>query len=198
MLFETKPPEPGPLRAAVRDAHRMDESACLVERLAQAALAPELLARIEATAARLVRSVRDERLRAGGIDAFLHEYQLASDEGVVLMCLAEALLRIPDADTADRLIKDKIGGADWQRHLGQSDSVFVNASTWALMLTGRIVTLDQAGPDDDWRAVLRRLVTRSGEPVIRQAVTQAMRIMGQQFVMGRTIAEALERARPAE
>ena len=176
----------------------MDETACVVERLAQAALAPELLARIEATAARLVRSVRDERLRAGGIDAFLHEYQLASDEGVVLMCLAEALLRIPDADTADRLIKDKIGGADWQRHLGQSDSVFVNASTWALMLTGRIVTLDQAGPDDDWRAVLRRLVTRSGEPVIRQAVTQAMRIMGQQFVMGRTIAEALERARPAE
>ncbi len=112
------------------------------------------------------------------------------------MCLAEALLRIPDADTIDRLIRDKIGPADWQKHMGQSASLFVNASTWALMLTGRVVKLD---PEDGEPAgLLRRLVQRSGEPVIRQAVTAAMRILGRQFVMGRTIDEALETARPAE
>ncbi len=112
------------------------------------------------------------------------------------MCLAEALLRIPDAETANLLIKDKLADADWERHLGGSESLFVNASTWALMLTGRVIRLDKDG--EDLAGVLRRLVARSGEPVIRQAVTQAMRILGRQFVMGRTIEEALERARGPE
>ena len=115
---------------------------------------------------------------------------------MALLCLAEALLRIPDADTVDRLIRDKLAGADWQRHLGHSQSLFVNASTWALMLTGRLLRSDPAG--HDLGAALRRFVARSGEPVVRQAVTAAMRILGRQFVMGRTIEEALERARPAE
>ena len=133
----------------------------------------------------------------GGIDAFVHEYGLTSEEGVILMCLAEALLRIPDADTADALIAEKIGGGQWDKHLGHSDSLFVNASTWGLMLTGRIVRLGEAkGPDR--LAVVKRLVARSGEPVIRQALRQAMRIMGDQFVLGRTIEEALERAAPLE
>jgi RHH-type proline utilization regulon transcriptional repressor/proline dehydrogenase/delta 1-pyrroline-5-carboxylate dehydrogenase len=143
-----------------------------------------------------VDSVRTNRVGAGGIDAFMHAYELSSREGVVLMCLAEALLRIPDAETANQLIRDKLREADFKQHLGESDSLFVNASTWALMLTGRVLKLDQGGTD--LGGILKRLVTRSGEPVIRQAVTQAMKILGRQFVMGRTIDEALERAQTTE
>ncbi|MGC2853983.1 bifunctional proline dehydrogenase/L-glutamate gamma-semialdehyde dehydrogenase PutA [Novispirillum sp. DQ9] len=198
MIFAAPPPAPGPLRAAVRAALRQDETACVEERLTQAAVPAEQAARIQAGARALVEGVRRRGARAGSIDAFMHEYDLSSQEGVVLMCLAEALLRIPDGATADRLISDKIGGADWERHLGRSESVLVNASTWALMLTGRLVRDDSPALKEDWRATLTRLVRRSGEPVIRQAVVQAMRIMGRQFVMGRTIGEALERARETE
>jgi RHH-type proline utilization regulon transcriptional repressor/proline dehydrogenase/delta 1-pyrroline-5-carboxylate dehydrogenase len=182
-------------RTALYEAHAQDESAAVAAVLAAAALPAASLDQIGARARALVATVRRGRIGKGGIDAFLHEYELSSAEGVVLMCLAEALLRIPDAETVDRLIRDKIGGADWQRHVGQSNSLFVNASTWALMLTGRLVRLDQAGEPS---GLVRRLLARSGEPVIRQAVTSGMRIMGRQFVMGRTIDEALERARPAE
>jgi RHH-type proline utilization regulon transcriptional repressor/proline dehydrogenase/delta 1-pyrroline-5-carboxylate dehydrogenase len=145
--------------------------------------------------------VRRERRGKGGIDAFLHEYALSSQEGVALLCLAEALLRIPDAGTIDRLIRDKLGDADWASHLGHSESVFVNASTWALMLTGRLLRAD-ASPAEveahELSAALRRFAARSGEPVVRQAVSAAIRILSRQFVMGRTIGEALERARRAE
>src|SRR3546814_1506972 len=110
------------------------------------------------------------------------------------MCLAEALLRVPDAAMVDRLIQDKIAEADWEAHLGRSDSLFVNASTWALMLTGRVVKL-RRDEVHDFAGTLRDMVRKSGEPVIRSAVTQAMRILGRQFVMGRTIGEALERAK---
>src|SRR5216684_2296145 len=120
----------------------------------------------------------------------------SSPEGVALLCLAEALLRVPDAETVDRLIRDKIGEADWERHLGRSESIFVNASTLALMLTGRLLHTEPA--QHDLRGALRRFVARSGEPIVRQAVTAAMRILGRQFVMGRTIEEALERAREPE
>ena len=195
MLFvEPLPPAP-PLRAAIRAATRADETATVETLIAAAALPPDALDRVAGRARALVEAVRGSRLGKGGLDAFLHEYELSSREGIVLMCLAEALLRIPDDDTVDRLIRDKIGGADWQRHIGASDSTFVNASTWALMLTGRIV---RPGDGEANAGVVRRLVARAGEPIIREAVTQAMRILGRQFVMGRTIAEALERARPAE
>ena len=141
--------------------------------------------------------VRAHRTSQGGIDAFMQEYSLSSEEGVVLMCLAEALLRIPDAETADKLIADKLGGKDWDKHVGQSESLFVNASAWGLMLTGRFIELgDQARTDI--RGFLGRLMSRSGEPLIRQAMRQAMRIMGKQFVLGRTIDEALKIARPLE
>jgi RHH-type proline utilization regulon transcriptional repressor/proline dehydrogenase/delta 1-pyrroline-5-carboxylate dehydrogenase len=125
----------------------------------------------------------------------MQEYALSTQEGVVLMCLAESLLRVPDAATADKLIRDKIGSGNWDSHKGQSDSSFVNASTWALMLTGRVVKLDTTA-GWDFEGILRRLVARSGEPVIRQAVTYAMRILGRQFVLGRTIEEAMKEARP--
>ena len=205
VVFPAPLPTPSPLRAAIRDHVRRDESTADAEILAAAEIAPEARDHIATTARRLVAAVRRERHGKGGIDAFLHEYALSSQEGVALLCLAEALLRIPDADTVDRLIRDKLGDADWARHLGHSDSVFVNASTWALMLTGRLVRGEPAPKDlragsaaRDLRAALYRFALRSGEPVVRQAVTAAMRILARQFVMGRTIEEALDRARPTE
>jgi len=149
---------------------------------------------IAATATDLVRRVRARAQDQGAIEAFMRQYDLGSEEGVLLMCVAEALLRIPDQDTADKLIRDKLSEADWKRHLGQSDSVLVNASTWGLMLTGRLVDLGD-GTKRDAHGAFKRLVGRVGEPVIRLAVRQAMRIMGHQFVMGRTITEALTRSR---
>jgi RHH-type proline utilization regulon transcriptional repressor/proline dehydrogenase/delta 1-pyrroline-5-carboxylate dehydrogenase len=188
----TKPPA-GPERQAIRTATREDETEAVRQLAAMAALPPEVEARIALRARRLVEIIRADRLKASGIDAFLHEYELSSAEGVALMCLAEALLRIPDEETRDALIRDKIGRANWARHAGSSPSVFVNASTWALMLTGRVVRPDPES--QGWWGVLRRAVQRAGEPVVREAVEQAMRIMGRQFVLGRTIEEALKRAR---
>jgi RHH-type proline utilization regulon transcriptional repressor/proline dehydrogenase/delta 1-pyrroline-5-carboxylate dehydrogenase len=147
---------------------------------------------VQRRALTLVNAVRNAKPSGSGLDAFLREYHLGSREGVILMCLAEALLRIPDAETADRLISDKIPTGDWEDHLGDSDSLFVNASTWGLMLTGRIVDVDRAemGSIRSW---FGRLTSRLGEPVARTALRQAMRILGHQFVMGRNIEEALQR-----
>jgi len=147
---------------------------------------------VQRRALALVNAVRGAKPSGSGLDAFLREYHLGSREGVILMCLAEALLRIPDAQTADRLICDKIPTGDWEDHLGDSESLFVNASTWGLMLTGRIVDVDRAemGSVRSW---FGRLTSRIGEPVARTALRQAMRILGHQFVMGRNIGEALER-----
>jgi RHH-type transcriptional regulator, proline utilization regulon repressor / proline dehydrogenase / delta 1-pyrroline-5-carboxylate dehydrogenase len=196
LVFAAPLPPPSPLRGAIRKATRMDEEEAAARILAAAEIPPETRERIAAEARRLVLAVRRERAGKGGIDTFLSEYALSSEEGVALLCLAEALLRIPDAETAERLIRDKIAEANWESHLGHSGSIFVNASTWALMLTGRLL---RASPtEEDWRATLRRLLARSGEPLLRQAITAAMRILGAQFVIGRTIEEALERARTAE
>ena len=197
MIFEGSSPPPDALRRAIAAAYRADEGECVSVLLAAADLGPLASARIAARAQSLVAAVRAGRQGAGGIDAFLQEYELSSQEGVVLMCLAEALLRIPDGETADRLIRDKLGDADWEKHLGHSDSLFVNASTWGLMLTGRVVRLDP-GLKGGAGTIVGKLFARSGEPVIRRAMIQAMRILGRQFVMGRTIEEALARARPAE
>ena len=177
----------------INDLFLAEESA-LVNELADAA-DPGDAARqkIQSTAAQLVRAVRKNAKTDGGIEAFLQQYDLSSAEGVLLMCIAEALLRIPDADTADRLIADKITSAQWKEHLGESDSLFVNASTWGLMLTGQILTLDETAKSNPGK-LLGNLVSRAGEPVVRTAMRQAMKIMGHQFVMGRTIGEALKRA----
>jgi RHH-type proline utilization regulon transcriptional repressor/proline dehydrogenase/delta 1-pyrroline-5-carboxylate dehydrogenase len=180
-------------RARLSPLYLADEQTLTGDLIAQARFSSDEAARIDRTARDLVTKIRARR-RDGGIDAFLQEYSLTSDEGVALMCLAEALLRVPDADTADRLIKDKIGTADWERHRGQSDSSFVNASTWALMLTGKVLKLEDSAAAR-WTGALRKAVTRSGEPVIRQAMNYAMRVMGGQFVLGRTIKEALGEAK---
>ena len=162
--------------------------------LEEARQSPADTAAIATAAAGLVRRVRVRASDQGVVESFMRQYDLGSEEGVLLMCVAEALLRIPDQDTADALIRDKLGEADWKRHMGQSESVLVNASTWGLMLTGHLVDL----ADDTRRDVhgaFKRLAGRVGEPVIRLAVRQAMKIMGHQFVMGRNIGEALSRAR---
>jgi len=195
-IYTETPAAPTAPRAVLDRRYREDETAAVERTLSAVELPAETLDRIAARARALVTEVRRQRLGKGGLDAFLHEYALSSREGVVLMCLAEALLRIPDSETVDRLIRDKLGSADWSQHLGRSESLFVNASTWALMLTGRLMKSD--GEERDLAGVLRRLVARSGEPVVRQAVTSAMRILGRQFVMGRSIAEALDRARGPE
>jgi len=148
---------------------------------------------IHRQASRLLEQIKRWRNQHGGLEAFLQEYDLSSQEGVILMCLAEALVRIPDAGTADRLIRDKLGSADWQAHLGHSDSLLVNAGTWGLMLTGRLVNLD-AGLSSDVPSLLKRLLSRSSEPVLRLALKEAMRIIGQQFVMGQDIEQALTRS----
>ena len=149
------------------------------------------------TAADLVKTVRCTHREAGGLQSFLRHYDLSSDEGIVLMCLAEALLRIPDSATVDALIADKLTAADWQQHLGESDSLFVNASTWALMLTGRVLRFDQAvsGEPID---LLGKLLVRIEEPVLRASLKAAMGIMAGEFVMGPTIKEALRRAQSDE
>lgn len=168
----------------------------LVRRLAsQAELDGDAADETQKLARELVAAVRKGRKQKGGVDEFMQEYSLSSEEGVVLMCLAEALLRIPDDHTADKLIADKIGGRDWHKHVGASDSLFVNASTWGLMLTGKFVGLGGEATQDPSR-YFSKIVKRSGEPIVRQAMRHAMRIMGKQFVLGRTIAEALDVSAP--
>ncbi len=184
------------LRQRIRPLLRADETGLVRELIQRARFTPAEQYQIIERARPLVSTVRAERLETGGIDAFLNTYDLSSREGIVLMCMAEALLRIPDAETVDRLIKDKIGATDWAERLGASHSLFVNASTWALMLTGRLINLGDE--DRNPGGTLGKLVARVGEPVIRQATLTAMRILGKQFVMGRNIDEALERSRSAE
>ncbi|HJV93654.1 MAG TPA: bifunctional proline dehydrogenase/L-glutamate gamma-semialdehyde dehydrogenase PutA, partial [Azonexus sp.] len=183
------------LRGIIRQAHRRDEAACV------AALAAELEAvqgdqsAVATRARRLVEVVRAQRSHASGVDHLMHEFALSSQEGIALMCLAEALLRIPDSATVDRLIRDKISHGDWKSHLGGSPSLFVNAATWGLLLTGKLVATHSAGA---LGRALTKILARGGEPLIRKGVDFAMRLLGQQFVMGETIESALARSRNNE
>lgn len=186
------------LRRAVTAACRRPESACLPPLIEAARLAPAEREAARALARRLILGLRAQA-RRGGVEALVQEFSLSSQEGVALMCLAEALLRIPDAGTRDALIRDKIGGGgqalDWRRHLGHSPSLFVNAATWGLVVTGKLAaTSSEAGLG----AALTRLIARAGEPVIRRGVDLAMRMMGEQFVTGQTIEDALARSRAME
>ncbi|MGH6659121.1 MAG: bifunctional proline dehydrogenase/L-glutamate gamma-semialdehyde dehydrogenase PutA [Sphingomicrobium sp.] len=180
-------------RSALRHAYRPAENDIVAERLTEAALAKGQLGEAAAIARTLVKGVRSHK--PAGIDAFMQAYDLGSDEGVAMMCLAEALLRIPDAHTADELIADKLAGPDWSEKLGESGSAFVNAATFSLLLTGKVLE-GAADRSDNWRAAIGRAVGRLGEPVIRTAVAEAMKILGRNFVFGRTIEEALKRAQP--
>jgi RHH-type proline utilization regulon transcriptional repressor/proline dehydrogenase/delta 1-pyrroline-5-carboxylate dehydrogenase len=182
------------LRAAITAHYRADEAACVTALLPAASMPHAMRAQARALAERLVVALRAKRER-GGVEGLVREYDLSSQEGVALMCLAEALLRVPDAATRDALIRDKIGGGNWRAHLGHSPSLFVNAATWGLVVTG---TLVGTVAEDGLSAALTRLIARGGEPLIRKGVDLAMRMMGEQFVTGETIGEALKNARRLE
>src|SRR5580692_4867893 len=150
--------------------------------------------RIDARARRLVEAIREKKIGLGGVDDFLHEYSLSTREGLALMVLAEALLRVPDAATADRLIEDKLAAGDWSHHEMKSHALLVSASAWALGISTRIIQ-----PGETPEGILDNLARRLGLPALRAAVRQAMRVLGSHFVLGQTIEEALTRAaaRPA-
>jgi RHH-type proline utilization regulon transcriptional repressor/proline dehydrogenase/delta 1-pyrroline-5-carboxylate dehydrogenase len=180
------------LRAAITAAYRRPEPECVPLLLGQARMPnPE---KIHALAAALVKSLRETR-KGGGVEGLIQEFSLSSQEGVALMCLAEALLRIPDRATRDALIRDKIARGDWRSHMGESPSLFVNAATWGLMLTGKLVAVNS---EQSLSRALTRLIGKGGEPLIRKGVNIAMRMMGEQFVSGQTISEALANNRKME
>lgn len=193
MIFASPPAPLSQQRIAISTAYLADEAACVDSLLREAAFDEAAQQRIHRRAYELVNAVRHRQRQESSLDAFLHEYDLSSQEGVILMCLAESLLRIPDGDTADRLINDKLSKGVWDKHLGHSHSMLVNASTWGLMLTGRLVNWN-SDDSPSLGAILGRLVARLGEPVVRLALKQAMGILGEQFVMGRTIEHALNRS----
>jgi len=183
------------LSEAIRLYGREAEETRLTQLLAHYRRLQPRLVETGAEAARLIEAIREKQRYRAGINALLNEYTLSSREGVVLMCLAEALLRVPDRHTADRLIRDKLGEGDWRSHLGRSHSLFVNASSWGLLLTGKFVQFREEDAVSAWKT-LKQTMGRVGEPAIRAAMRLAMRIMGTQFVLGRDIHEAIEQAAP--
>ena len=187
-----------PLRSAITAATRIPEAEAMGALLPQARLAPDMAARVQELALRIAGGLRQRKVgngRAGIVQGLLQEFALSSQEGVALMCLAEALLRIPDAATRDALIRDKIRDGDWHAHLGKSPSLFVNAAAWGLLLTGKLVSTHSEG---NLSSALMRLTAKGGEPLVRKGVDMAMRMMGEQFVTGETIGQALANARRME
>ncbi|UKH17656.1 bifunctional proline dehydrogenase/L-glutamate gamma-semialdehyde dehydrogenase PutA [Actinobacillus pleuropneumoniae] len=167
--------------------YRIDEAE-LVQQLLIEAETETLQPEIKNLARKLIEKVRTNRQKASGVDALMHEFSLSSQEGIALMCLAEALLRIPDQATRDKLIKDKIAKGDWKSHIGNSPSLFVNASAWGLVFTGKLLSLNQQALSSS----LNQLISKAGEPVIRKGIDFAMRLLGKQFVTGETIQLALK------
>ena len=188
--------DPSPLRSAITAAYRRDEQTAVQWLLSQINVgSPETTQDAQSLAKRLVTAVREKRTRSSGVDALMHQFSLSSEEGIALMCLAEALLRIPDAATADRLIADKISKGDWRKHLGESPSLFVNAATWGLLITGKLVS---SSSEDGLGSAITSLIAKGGEPLIRKGVDLAMRMLGNQFVTGQTIEEAIKNGKDNE
>jgi RHH-type proline utilization regulon transcriptional repressor/proline dehydrogenase/delta 1-pyrroline-5-carboxylate dehydrogenase len=182
--------EQSPLRQAITAAYRRSEPDCLASLIEQATMPPAERSAVRETARALITALRARR-NGGGVEGLVQEFSLSSQEGVALMCLAEALLRIPDDATRDALIRDKVASGDWKSHIGGGRSLFVNAASWGLVVTGRLLgSVDDRG----LAAALTRVIARAGEPVIRRGVDLAMRMMGEQFVIGETIEEAQKRA----
>ncbi|MFT6733476.1 MAG: RHH-type proline utilization regulon transcriptional repressor/proline dehydrogenase [Polaribacter sp.] len=184
-------------RQKLRSFYRKDENKVLDKIIPLAEIGAIARSRTWERARQMIVEIRRVQSGKGGVDALLQEFAISSDEGVVLMCLAEALLRVPDKLTADELIRDKLSGGDWISHIGQSDSIFVNASSWGLLLTGKLVNYRKENKKDQF-GTMKKMVGRLGEPVIRTAVRRSMELMGSQFVMGVTINKALKRAKVME
>ena len=182
-------------RARITAACRIPEAEAVPLLLAGATLTGPAAEAADALARTLVVALRRKATRGGGVEGLIKEYDLSSQEGVALMCLAEALLRIPDRATRDALIRDKISTGNWQSHIGRSPSLFVNAATWGLVVTGRLTATSS---ETGLTAALTGLIAQGGEPLIRRGVDMAMRMMGEQFVTGQTIAEALANSRKLE
>ncbi len=184
-----------PLRDAITDAYRQDEAQAVSDLLTIAHMDAQEREAVGALARRLVTQVRASRTKASGVDALMHEFSLSSEEGVALMCLAEALLRVPDKATQNKLIQDKLAGADWRAHVNQSPSLFVNAAAWGLLLTGKLTAPTN---EQSLSAALTRMLGKGGEPLIRKGIDYAMRLLGKQFVTGQTIDEALASGKERE
>ena len=194
-MFQFAHPQQTSLRQAVTDAYRRDEVEAVQDMLERAQMSQDERTTADRLARRLVKQVREERRRASGVDALMHEFSLSSEEGIALMCLAEALLRIPDKATRNKLIHDKISGGDWKSHLGNSPSLFVNAAAWGLLVTGKLAA---APSGQSLGNALTRIVSKGGEPLILKGVDYAMRMLGKQFVTGQTIEEALKNGKERE
>lgn len=197
MLFHGDLTTDCPIRQKIRDFYRIDENEVINHILPLAEVGVKARSRAWERARQIVHNIRKDQDGQGGIDALLNEFSLSSEEGVVLMCLAEALLRVPDKRTQDLLIRDKLAKGDWSSHLGSSDSLFVNASSWGLLVTGKMVNYSDKTKAQQF-GILKKTIGRLGEPVIRKSVNFAMKIMGKQFVMGQTIEDAIERAADKE
>jgi len=193
-MFDFAFPTQTPLRQAITDAYRRDEIEAVQDMLQRAQMSDEERRAASELARRLVTQVRASRTKASGVDALMHEFSLSSEEGIALMCLAEALLRIPDNATRDRLIADKISEGNWKSHLNNSPSLFVNAAAWGLLVTGKLTATN----DKQMGSALNRLISKGGAPLIRQGVNYAMRLLGKQFVTGQTIEEALQNGKERE
>ena len=194
-MFDFAFPNQTPLRQAVTDAYRRDEIEAVQDMLQRAQMSDEERKNADELARRLVTQVRANRTKASGVDALMHEFSLSSEEGVALMCLAEALLRIPDKATRNKLIADKLSDGNWKKHLNNSPSLFVNAAAWGLLITGKLTTQTS---EQSLGAALNRLLGKGGEPLIRKGVDYAMRLLGKQFVTGQTIEEALQNGKERE
>lgn len=194
-MFQFAHPEQTPLRRAVTEAYRRDEIKAVQDMLQQAQMSDEERRAADDLARRLVTQVRASRRKASGVDALMHEFSLSSEEGVALMCLAEALLRIPDNATRNKLIADKLADGDWQSHLNNSPSLFVNAAAWGLLITGK---LTNAPSSESLSGSLKNVLNKGGAPLIRKGVNYAMRMLGKQFVTGQTIEEALKNGKERE
>jgi len=197
MLFTGSLNTDCPIRQKIREFYRIDENVAVDHILPFAEVNVSARSRAWERARKMVLQIRQDQEGNGAIDALLNEYSLSSEEGVVLMCLAEALLRVPDKHTQDALIRDKISQGHWSTHLGSSDSLFVNASSWGLLITGSMVNYADKRKQDKF-GLLKKTIGRLGEPVIRKSMNYAMKIMGKQFVMGETIADATIRAATKE
>ncbi|OOS05511.1 L-proline dehydrogenase /delta-1-pyrroline-5-carboxylate dehydrogenase [Moraxella cuniculi DSM 21768] len=193
-MFDFTQPQTA-LRDAITSAYRLDEVTAVTNLLSTLQFDDAQKAQISELARRLITQVRADRSKSSGVDALMHEFSLSSEEGVALMCLAEALLRIPDTATRDRLIQDKLADGDWKSHVGNSPSMFVNAAAWGLVLTGK---LTQPTSENGLGAALSRVLQKGGAPFIRAGVNHAMKILGKQFVTGQTIEEALANGRERE
>ena len=193
-MFQFAHPTQSPLRQAITQAYRRDETEAVTDMLERAQMTEAERAAASELARKLVTQVRANRTKANGVDALMHEFSLSSAEGIALMCLAEALLRVPDAATRNELIQDKLSGGNWQSHLGNSPSLFVNASAWGLLLTGKLTSHSS----DTLAGSLKSVLAKGGAPLIRKSMDYGMRLMGKQFVSGQTIEEALANGKERE